>query len=143
MRRAARVGFTLLELLVVLAIIASVAAIAVLAIPTEDTRLAEDADRLAAKLELARNRAVALQAPVRVVVEEDGYRFMGYTQGQWQDLNGSLEGVRFKSERARMELTGTPWLGPEPVGAPVSYLISSGAQAKRVASDGISQFTVQ
>jgi type II secretion system protein H len=135
-------GFTLLELLVVLVIIAVAASVAVLALPRNTLALDEDAARLAVRLDTARARAVALQAPVRITIDATGYKFMGYSQGQWQDLPAPLSEQRFASGELAVAVAGAPWLGPEPVGEPFEVRLGLAGEQRVIRSDGVTAFAL-
>ena len=136
-------GFTLLELLVVLIVISVATSIAVLALPPSTKGLEDDALRLAVRLDTARARAVALQAPVRLVIDAQGYQFLGYTQGQWQALPAPLDEQRFSAGDLEVAVLGAPWLGPEPVGEAFTVTLKDKAQLRIISSDGVSAFALK
>jgi general secretion pathway protein H len=140
----AQSGFTLLELLVVLVIIGIATSVAVLALPKSTQGLEDDAVRLAVRLDAARARAVALQAPVRLVIDAQGYQFLGYTRGEWKALPAPLDEQRFALE-LEVAVVGAPWLGPEPVGEPFSVALKSPRDGSQriVSSDGVSAFALK
>lgn len=76
-------GFTLVELLVVLAIMALAAGAVALTLPSGD-RVADDAERFAARAQAAGTYAIMTQRPVRVTVEPQGYRFDERAGGAWR-----------------------------------------------------------
>lgn len=95
MRRAA--GFTLIEMLAVVAIFALMAAFVVPNLGILSRRaLQHDAERLAARLELARQRSVVTSVPHRVVLDLEG----GGWQLEW------LTGSEAASEEALLEQGG-------------------------------------
>ncbi|MGD9812092.1 MAG: GspH/FimT family pseudopilin [Sphingobium sp.] len=81
--RPAEHGFTLVELMVVIAIIGFASAAVVLSIPDPRGRLVDDADRFAARLAAARDRAVVEARPVAIWVSPSAYGFDRRSGGQW------------------------------------------------------------
>lgn len=80
-------GFTLLEPLVVMVLIGIILSFAVLSVGGgRDEQAEREAQRLAALIELAREEAVLQAREQGVAFTEHGYRFMRYTDGQWQVL---------------------------------------------------------
>lgn len=79
-------GFTLVEILVGLAILAFTSAIIVFnAAPPRDAAQ-DDADRFAAKLQLAREQAILQGAPIEVEINASGYRFLSYDGEEWREI---------------------------------------------------------
>ncbi|MDZ7748680.1 MAG: type II secretion system minor pseudopilin GspH [Halofilum sp. (in: g-proteobacteria)] len=78
-------GFTLIELLVVIALIGVLAATVVLSIPAPSTaeRLHTEAQRLQARMTLAREEAVLRARTFGLHVESDGYSFLQRTDTGW------------------------------------------------------------
>lgn len=81
-------GFTLVELLVVVLLIGLVVSLAVLSIRTLSPaeRLQEEAARLHARMDLAREEAVLRAQSLGLAVDRDGYRFLQLAEGGWQTL---------------------------------------------------------
>lgn len=81
-------GFTLVELLVVVLLIGLVVSLAVLSIrtPSPTERLQEEAARLHARMDLAREEAVLRAQSLGLAVDRDGYRFLQLAEGSWQTL---------------------------------------------------------
>ena len=81
-------GFTLIELLVVMVIISLVISVAVLSVGDRrgGQEVAAEAQRLAAVIEVARERAEIDALEYGLDVHPDGYRFLQYdeAQGSWQ-----------------------------------------------------------
>lgn len=70
-------GFTLLELLVVIVILGIVAGMVTLSVaPSEDRRLTEEIDRLAALFRLANDEARVTGRAIRWRADLDGYQFL-------------------------------------------------------------------
>jgi general secretion pathway protein H len=79
-------GFTLVELMVVLAIVGLVSAAVVLALPDPRGALRDEALRLAARAEAARERAMMDNRPVALVLDERGYGFEWRSEGEWKPV---------------------------------------------------------
>ena len=80
-------GFTLIELLVVIVIISVIVSLAMLAVgDDEGRREMREAQALAARLRLAREQALFNGEELGLLIEEDGYRFLTYQDGQWTDV---------------------------------------------------------
>ena len=101
-------GFTLVELLVVLVIVAVIVSVAVLSLGdrsgNEDA--GAEARRLAALVELARERAELGAVEYGLDVHPDGYRFLQYDEatGVWQQSPRSVLRQRALPAGMRMEL---------------------------------------
>lgn len=136
-RTARQQGFTLLELMVVLAIAALLTAAATLALPSAAQRqLEQEAQRMAARLEIARAQSRASGQAMAVWVDAQGMRFsMGASAAQavvpWLHAGTSAQ-------------TAHLVLGPEPVIAAQQVQLS-GAEGRNVwvATDGVRPFQVQ
>src|SRR5690606_39996616 len=85
-----RMGFTLVELMVVIAIIGVAAGAVVLSMPDPRPTLAVEAERLAARLTLAREEAVMTNRPVARHADTAGYGFESFERAGWTALNGVL-----------------------------------------------------
>jgi len=83
-------GFTLLELLVVLVMIGIILTFAMLSIGDggRQDRLEQEARRLQALFSLASEEAVLRSLELGVVLQRQGYRFVGYDGEAWQPLAG-------------------------------------------------------
>jgi general secretion pathway protein H len=79
-------GFTLVELMVVLVIVGLVSAAVVLAMPDPRGALRQEALRLAARTDAARERAMMDNRPVALVLGEGGYGFEWRTEGEWRPI---------------------------------------------------------
>ena len=91
-RRRASAGFTLLELLVVASIVAILTSALVLGFAGagEEQQLRGMAERIGARVELARQQALQRNREWGIYVEENGYRFaeLDPGQGRWVEQTG-------------------------------------------------------
>ncbi len=101
-------GFTLVELMVVLAIMALTATVVVLTIPSENSLLRSESDRLSARLAAARDLAVIDGRSVAISFAPSGYGFERRLDGAWQTLPGRAfaqrnwpSGIHFSSDSAQ------------------------------------------
>ncbi len=85
--RPRRAGFTLVELLLVLTIISLAAAAVVLAAPDPRPSLQREAERLAARLAMARDAAIVDNRLYAISIDASGYAFAERRGGQWRDLD--------------------------------------------------------
>lgn len=81
-------GFTLLELLVVVVIVAILFTYTTLAIRgnSPEDSIQEEAQRLERLVQLALEEAILRGEEYAIEVYLDGYRFLRFTEGQWQPL---------------------------------------------------------
>lgn len=100
-------GFTLVEVLLVMAIIGMIAGAVALTLPSSSPseRSPQDlAVTLKEQLQYAREHAMVRQQPLGLYVDNDGYQFLRWYDGQWQALNArGLKPVRW-SDSLRWEL---------------------------------------
>jgi general secretion pathway protein H len=143
-RRRLGQGFTLIELLVVLAIIGIASAVVVVSLPDRaQSRLDEEAERLAALLESARSEARASGISVRwepaSAEASDGahFRFAGLPPSNTLPTQWLAEGTSAEVVGARALV-----LGPEPILPPQRVVLRLDDRRAAVASDGLGPFTV-
>lgn len=81
-----RRGFTLIEILVVVALVAVITAAVLLSIPSRSTAELQrlEADRLSARMTIAREEAMLRARTFGLRVRPDGYRFLQQTDSGWQ-----------------------------------------------------------
>ncbi|MDX1594533.1 MAG: type II secretion system minor pseudopilin GspH [Gammaproteobacteria bacterium] len=130
-RRPPARGFSLLELLVVVLLIGIILTMATLAVGPALGRHdgAEEARRLAALLQLAREQAVLRGVEHGLEVTRDGYRLLALGERRWEPLEGSPWRPRTLPEGMRLHLVvdgaALP-LPASPPGEPQLLLLSSG-----------------
>ena len=104
-------GFTLIEVLLVMAIIGMIAGAVALTLPSASPseRSPQDiAVTLKEQLHYAREHAMVRQQPLGLQVDNDGYRFLRWYDGQWQQLNArGLKAVRWR-DTMRWQLEPLP-----------------------------------
>ena len=100
-------GFTLVEVLLVMAIIGMIAGAVALTLPSSSPSERSPKDlaiTLKEQLQYAREHAMVRQQPLGLHVDNQGYRFLRWYDGQWQTLDArGLKEVRW-SDTLRWEL---------------------------------------
>jgi general secretion pathway protein H len=81
--RPARRGFTLVELMVVLVIIGLTSVVVMLAMPDPRGELRHDAERFAARIHAAQDKAIVDARDMALVVDPAGYAFEQRARGGW------------------------------------------------------------
>lgn len=136
-------GLTLIELLVVLAVLGVAVAVAGVSLALREpgtAELAEEAQRLAALLELARAQSRSTGLPLRWQVSDTGFRFEGAGAGQLPQ-HWKHPGMTALVQDGEVLL-----LGPEPVIAPQQVHVFRLGQPQlrwQVATDGVRPFIAQ
>lgn len=100
-------GLTLVELLIVITILALASSVVLLNAPPARPEVREDAERFAARLQLAMDEAIATGAALRVTIDAEGYAFERRTGGEWKEFadDRALGRMTFdKRSVARVEL---------------------------------------
>lgn len=89
-RPGVRRGFTLLELMVTLVLVGLVTSFAMLSLQSESPgeRQQQEARRLLARMDLAREEALLRMRSLGIRLGDDGYRFVEHVDGQWRALQG-------------------------------------------------------
>lgn len=99
-------GFTLLELLIVIFIIGITLSFAIINVTTSEQQEVEDeASRLVALIQLARENAILDAEDFAVAFTDKGYRFEKYDGAQWQPLDDAALRFRSFSENLKVEYT--------------------------------------
>lgn len=86
MRRSAKHGFTLVELMVVLTVIALAAGAVAWSLPDPAGRVSDEASRFALRVRAAHDDAVVEARPIGVWVTAGGYGFEARAGGAWRPL---------------------------------------------------------
>ena len=84
--RTSHSGFTLVELLVVIVIIGLFASVAVLSMPDPRGSVVAEAERLAARAKVARDRAILESRPAALQIGPGGYSLALRGSGGWRQL---------------------------------------------------------
>jgi general secretion pathway protein H len=138
--RAARRGFTLIELMVVMALVAVAVGLVTLSLrDPASTQLDREAMRLAALLEAARAESRSSGVPLRFVLPtqpgDSGFRFVGSTTADPLPTQWLGDGVS-----AEIIGGGALTLGPEPLIGPQRIVLRLGERNLTLATDGIGPF---
>jgi general secretion pathway protein H len=96
-RRAdiARAGFTLVEVMTAMMVAALVAGAVLLMAPGQGSALRASAERLAARIKVAEDRAVLTNRTLALVVTPEGYGFERLEDAGWQRIEGETSGLSF------------------------------------------------
>lgn len=108
-----RRGFTLVELLVVVVILSVAASAVVLSLPDPVPPVLSEAERLTARLQLAREEAILTNRPVSVRLSPQGYEFQAFDGEAWQGLDGPL---RARAWPERLEVQSQARVSFDPSG---------------------------
>jgi general secretion pathway protein H len=145
MRRSAR-GFTLIEIVIVLAIIAITASLVTMALPdAAQSRLEQEAARLAALLEGARaeSRTLGIQVSWKPASSEDAGS--GGSQFPFVGLPSRADSpTRWLHDGVSAEVVGAPALilGPEPLIGAQRVVLQLDERRAVVATDGLGPFAL-
>lgn len=146
--RATDSGVTLIEVLIVLSLIAVSAGVVTLALPeaTSKKSIAQEAELLAARLNLAAERSLIEGKTFKFYWDQETYGFQKWTDQEWQPLTDPafveteavLSGVSLIDQLGarRGQIIITPDLLPQHSGA-LEIEISSGANGRSVQFDGL------
>ncbi|MEN5114096.1 GspH/FimT family pseudopilin [Brevundimonas diminuta] len=138
-----RAGFTLVELMVVIAIIGAAAGAVVLSMPDPRPTLVVEAERLAARLTLAREEAVMTNRPVALRADAAGYGFESFDGAVWTPLTGVLAPKAW-GEGAAVAGAGAARAVFDPTGGAdaVSVRLEREGRSVTVAIDGAGEVTI-
>jgi general secretion pathway protein H len=124
-------GFTLVELMVVIAILALTIGIVTLALPDQSGKAGDEADKVAARLSLTRDMAIAGAQSRTMVFEGDTQSIAGEDMRRWQLADGlTLNGaraIRFSATGETREDVKLSILG---VGERAEVIISAGGDIR-------------
>lgn len=148
-------GFTLLELLVVLVIVGiTLGAVALNVNPGQRQLLANEAQRVALLMQLARDEAIVRNQAIAFESDNSSYRFLIRQGGEWRPLLGD-ELLRERTYRlAPLSLQLDPVsannrlplrvvFGREPVDKAFTLTLSHDTARVAVRADGIGHFEVE
>lgn len=79
-------GLTLVELLVVIVILALASSVVLLTAPPSRPKVREDAERFAARLQIALDDAIVSGRSSRLAIDAVGYRFQSLDGDEWRDI---------------------------------------------------------
>ena len=105
--RSAEHGFTLIELLVTLFIIALLSAAVIAALPDPGGGLTVEAERFAARVRAAQERAVMDNRSISIRVDEAGYAFEWSEAGEWRPIGRRPFDSRGWQQGTTAEVAGT------------------------------------
>ena len=127
-------------MMVALAVLGLLTGAILMTLPDPGPRLSDEAERLAARLEHAREEALATNRPVEVAIAPDGYRFRVLRKGAWTALDEGPfapgawpEGLTVSvaaadgREAVRFDVTGAA--------GPAEIRLSNGTRSVRVVVD--------
>lgn len=80
-------GLTLVELLVVVAILAIASSVVMLTAPPLRPKVRDDAERFAARLQLALDQSISSTAPMRLSLDAKGYAFETFGPEGWAAID--------------------------------------------------------
>ncbi|MEG1452166.1 GspH/FimT family pseudopilin [Brevundimonas sp.] len=86
-----RQGFTLVELLVVITVIGIAATAVILSAPDPRSPVSAEAERMAARLVMARDEAILSNRNVSAIIDPKGYGFQASDGVDWLPLTGALK----------------------------------------------------
>lgn len=87
--RSRQHGLTLIELLVVIVILALASTVVLLTAPPSRPEVREDAERFAARVQLALDNAVVSGKVLRLSLDAKGYQFETLSEGEWSVVEGA------------------------------------------------------
>ncbi|NCZ28462.1 MAG: type II secretion system protein GspH [Betaproteobacteria bacterium] len=144
-------GFSLIEVLVVLVLLGIVMSFASLSLRGLQGRgLALEAERLGARIQVAQQEASLLAQPIRLELDDRGYRFYRNQLGRWLLIEGD-DILKPRAWDALTDWRNDPALiaerspneafvlaiGAEPIAAPFTIVLLRDKQAVILQSDGL------
>lgn len=144
-KRAARAGFTLVELLMVVAIIGLAAGAVVLSVPDPKPAVAVEAERFAARLVRAREEAILGGKSVGVETTARGYEFSTFDGETWTPLTDGPFGPETWAEGSIVSPSGAPVrvvFDPSGVADPATLTLARDGRSRTVAVDGAGEVRV-
>ncbi len=136
-------GFTVIELLVVIVILGIVAGMVTLSVaPSEQRRLAEELDRLAALFRLAHDESRISGRAITWQADSDGYRFL--VADDERDASESDDPLRPRRWPFEVQTVDAPEIvfGREPLMSPVRVEIVTPARVVIMDIDAFGELTV-
>lgn len=142
-------GFTLIEMLITLVVIGiAMVTVAVNLWPADRQGLRAEAQRLSLLLAMAREEAQVRGAPVRLVADQQGYRFLAFSNRQWRLLQGDADLRQRTWQQAtsvsvtRADGRGVVEFGRDAIDSPFVITLTRDGSAVRVVADGLGRFEV-
>lgn len=136
-----RAGFTLVELMVVITVIGLAATAVVLSAPDPRPSVSIEAERLAARLVMARDEAILSNRSVAAIMSADGYRFQAFDGVDWQPLTGALKGSQW-SQGVTPAQTGRLVFDPTGATEPIEIHLSKDNRNMTVSVDGAGEVSL-
>lgn len=149
-RRPRAGGFTLIELLVALLIAGiAITMLAINGLPGGERGLRFETERLAQLLSLARDEAQVRGRPIRLQVDESGYRFLILAERQWRpiiddpDLRARQWDEPTRLLVQRPDGRGEVEFGRDSVDVPFTMRVSRGDAIVAIHANGLGMFEVR
>ena len=142
-------GFTLLELLVALVIAGVLVGVATLSIGGFERGLRFEVERLAQLLYLAREEALVRGAPIRLELNDEGYRFIMLRDRRWQPIRDDRDlrerAWQGPTQVAIQRADGMPVVefGRDQVGSPFALRFERDGESVTIVSNGLGAFELR
>lgn len=101
-------GLTLVELLVVIVILALASSVVLLTAPPSRPKVREDAERFAARLQIALDDAIVSERSSRLAIDAVGYRFQVLDGDKWRDIETVRNLARAEFDRRTTAILSAP-----------------------------------
>lgn len=139
-----REGFTLVELLMTVAVLGLATGAVVLSMPDPRRALGEDAERFAARLQVAQEEAILSNRMIAVEVSSLGYDFSSYDGQAWSSLDEGPLGRQDWGEGVLVTTEPSSRMTFDPTGIadPAMILLQREGRSIRVGIDGAGEVTV-